>query len=378
MNENVKILIVDDEERLRESLKKMLEADGFLVETAEDGNAGLSALLDSSFDVAIVDLVMPKRDGMWLIGEINKKNIDVSVVVATGYGTVELVVKAMKKGAWDFIQKPVDYELMKVIVDKAAERRGAVRAQNDAEKRIKQQNEELKEVNDKLKELDKLKTDFLSMAVHELRTPLTVISCALEIARSEIADGNISGIDMHINNALEFSRNMNSIVNEMLDLNTIESGNLHGEITDNDLSEIVSSAAGGTKALLNKKGIALKVDTTELSKNVKCSKERVSQVVVNLIGNAVKFTPEGGEIAVSVREGDEGFITSVKDTGCGIAPEDLEHIFEEFFQVRRGSHCGAGLGLAICRKIIDGHGGRIWAESEPGRGTTISFSLPLK
>jgi len=167
MTESVKILIVDDEERLRESLKKMLEIDGFSVETAEDGKAGLDALVDSSFDVAIIDLVMPKRDGMWLIGEINKRKIDVSTVVATGYGTVELVVKAMKQGAWDFIQKPVDYELMKVIVDKAAERRRFVRAQNEAEKRIKEQNEELKEVNEKLKELDKLKTDFLSMAVHE-------------------------------------------------------------------------------------------------------------------------------------------------------------------------------------------------------------------
>ncbi len=377
MTKSVKILIVDDEERLRLSLKKMLKIDGFSVETAEDGKAGLNALLNSSFDVAIIDLVMPKRDGMWLIGEINKRKIDVSVVVATGYGTVELVVKAMKQGAWDFIQKPVDYELMKVIIYKAAENRNVVRVQNEAEKRIKEQNKELKEVNEKLKELDKLKTDFLSMAVHELRTPLTVISCALEIALSEIADKNISGIDMHVNNALEFSRNMNSIVNEMLDINTIESADLNGEITDNDLSQLVSAAATGTTPLLNKKGIDLKIDMPELSRNVKCSKGRINQVVVNLIGNAVKFTSEGGEIEVSVKEGDDSVVTSVRDSGCGISPENVEYIFDEFFQVKRGSHCGSGLGLAICRKIVDGHGGRIWAESEFGTGTTISFSLPI-
>ncbi|MDT8316462.1 MAG: ATP-binding protein [bacterium] len=377
MTENVKILIVDDEERLRESLKKMLVMDGFSVETAEDGKAGLSALLSSSFDVAIIDLVMPKHDGMWLIGEINKRNIDVSVVVATGYGTVELVVKAMKQGAWDFIQKPVDYELMRMVVGKAADRRSSVRAQHMAEKRIREQNLELKEVNEKLKELDKLKTDFLSMAVHELRTPLTVIICALEMVRVEIDDNNISGIDMHVSNALEFARNMGSIVSEMLDIYTIESGNLSGEMTKNNLSMLVSSAAKGTAPLLKKKGIDLKIDIPEMPGDIVCSEGRIRQVVVNLIGNAVKFTPDGGTIAVSVKEESGGGVTiSVKDNGCGILPENVDRIFDEFFQVNRGSEYGTGLGLAICRKIIDGHGGRIWAESEVDIGTTISFYLP--
>lgn len=377
MTESVKILIVDDEERLRESLKMMLEMDGFSVETAEDGKVGLNALLQSSFDVAIVDLVMPRRDGMWLLGEIKKKNIDVSVVVATGYGTVELVVKAMKQGACDFIQKPVDYELMKIILNKAAESRASVRAGKEAQVKIKKQNEELKEVNEKLKELDKLKTDFLSMAVHELRTPLTVITCALEIASSEIADKNISGSDMHVKNALEFAKNMNSIVNEMLDINTIESGNFHGEMTDNDLSKLVSSAAKGTTPLLNKKGIDLKIDALDLSRNVKCSKGRISQVIVNLIGNAVKFTSEGGVISVAVKEEHGAVTTSVKDSGCGISPENIEHIFDEFFQIEGNVNNGVGLGLAICKKIVDGHRGSIWAESEVGVGTTVSFSLPL-
>ena len=133
MSEKTRILIVDDEDRLRESLKKMLEMDGFLVEVAGNGKEGLNALLRSSFDVAIVDLVMPNRDGMWLLGEINKKDINVSVVVATGYGTIELVVKAMKQGAWDFIQKPVDYDLMKIIVDKAAEGKRCLRERKEAE-----------------------------------------------------------------------------------------------------------------------------------------------------------------------------------------------------------------------------------------------------
>ena len=377
MTKSVKILIVDDEERLRKSLKKMLEMDGFSVETAEDGKAGLNALVNSSFDVAIIDLVMPKRDGMWLMGEINKKNIDVSIVVATGYGTVELVVKAMKQGAWDFIQKPVDYELMKVIVEKAAERKRCVRAKNEAEIRIREQNEELKEANAKLMELDKLKTDFLSMAVHELRTPLTIITCGLEIISSELEEKSASELDIHINNVLGFAENMSSIVREMLDLNTIESGALKGEMDENDLSKVVKEAAEGTLPLLDKKNIDLKIDMPEISRGIECSKGRIRQVIVNLIGNAVKFTPVGGSIAVSVREDDDDMIASVKDTGCGISPDNVEHIFDEFFQVKRGDDRGVGLGLAICKKIVEGHGGRMWAESEIGIGTTISFSLPL-
>ena len=180
MNSSGRILVVDDEILLRESLGEMLEMDGFSVSMAGNGQEGLDSLLASPFDVAVVDIIMPGTDGMWLMDKIKRADIDVGVIVATGYGSVDLAVKAMKMGAWDFIQKPADYELMKMVVERSMERISLLREKRNAEEKILKQNQQLTEANIKLKELDKLKNSFLSKAVHELRSPLTVMTCSAE------------------------------------------------------------------------------------------------------------------------------------------------------------------------------------------------------
>ena len=376
MVEQGRVLIVDDEERLRDSLKKMLVMDGFSAETAENGEDGLNSLIQSSYDIAIIDLVMPKRDGMWLINEIKDRGIDVGMIIASGYGTVDLVVRAMKLGAWDFIQKPVEYDLMKMIVKRSIERARLLREKRDAQIQIKRQNEELKRANDKLLELDKLKTNFLSKAVHELRTPLTVITCGLELVKSELEIKGIGDLGVNLDSTIEMTKSMTHIVNDMLDLNMIESGDVDLHMEQGSFPQAISEAVSDTEPLLKKKRINLKTNIIKDGCDINFSKGRIRQVIVNLIGNAVKFTPEEGTLTVSVSEENGYVVTSVKDTGCGIPAEHIESIFEEFYQVKGNEKRGAGLGLAICRKIIEAHNGKIWGESEINKGTTISFSLP--
>lgn len=376
MVEQGRVLIVDDEERLRDSLKKMLVMDGFSAETAENGEDGLNSLIKSSYDIAIIDLVMPKKDGMWLINEINARGIDVGMIIASGYGTVDLVVRAMKLGAWDFIQKPVEYDLMKMIVQRSVERARLTREKREAQKQIKRQNEELKRANDKLRELDRLKTNFLSKAVHELRTPLTVITCGLELIKSELEVKGIDDSAINLDSTIDMTRSMTEIVNDMLDLNMIESGDIDLHMEEGSLSQAIIEAVSDTEPLLRKKGINLETSILNNDAYVSFSRGRIRQVMVNLIGNAVKFTPEKGTITVSVKEKDDCMVASVSDTGCGIPSEHIENIFDEFYQVKGNEKRGAGLGLAICRKIVEAHNGKIWGESEVNKGTTILFSIP--
>lgn len=376
MTDDSKILIVDDEERLRISLGKMLSLDGFAVSTASDGQEGLDSLMDNPCDLVIVDLVMPGRDGMWLIREIKERKIDVGIIVATGYGTVDLAVNAMKLGAWDFIQKPVDYDLMKMVAERALERVRLVRDKAEAEKRIKLQNEELKKINKKLKDLDKLKTNFLSKAVHELRSPLTVIACGLEIVREELEERGDAEMQQYLEHAIAFTNSMVKIVNDMLDINMIVSGKIHLERVKGDFVSVVKGTAEGILPFFRKEGLVLEINIPERMIEAEFSRDRIMQVLTNLLSNAAKFTTEGGKVIVSVDDGADDIVCSVHDTGQGIPAEDLDSVFEEFFQVKRGDKRGAGLGLSICKKIIESHGGRIWVESELGKGTTFYFSIP--
>ncbi|MDH3974397.1 MAG: ATP-binding protein [Deltaproteobacteria bacterium] len=376
MVEQGRVLIVDDEERLRNSLKKMLVMDGFTAETAENGEEGLNSLIKSPYDIAIIDLVMPKRDGMWLINEINDRGIDVGMIIASGYGTVDLVVRAMKLGAWDFIQKPVEYDLMKMIVQRSVERARLMREKREAQIQIKRQNEELKKANDKLRELDKLKTNFLSKAVHELRTPLTVITCGLELIKSELEVKGIDDSATNLDSTIDMTKSMTEIVNDMLDLNMIESGDIDLHMEEGSLSQVIHEAVGDTEPLLKKHDINLETDIKNGGTCINFSRGRIRQVMINLIGNAVKFTPEKGTITVSFKEEGDCMVASVKDTGCGIPSKHIESIFDEFYQVKGNQKRGAGLGLAICKKIIGAHKGKIWGESKVNKGTTISFSIP--
>ncbi len=379
MGECGKILVVDDEERLRESLKKMLVMDGFSVSTAGSGKEGIDVLMSGPHDIAIVDLIMPGTDGMWLIDEIARQGLDIGIIVVTGFGTVDHAVRAMKLGAWDFIQKPIEYELLNMVVKRAMEKVRLLREKRAAEERIRLQNEALIRTNRKLKELDKLKANFLSKAVHELRSPLTVIGCTLELVREDLEKKGPPELLTQLDHAITFANNMANTVNEMLDINMIVSGKIKIDMKWDDIADVVRGAAEGTTFLVRKNGLRLEFDIPESRVEIDFSKNRIEQVMINLIGNAVKFTPPGGVIKVSLVDEKERVVVSVSDTGIGIPPENLSSVFDEFFQVRKGdSKKGAGLGLSICKKIIEAHKGEIWVESEEGKGSTFFFSIPKR
>lgn len=232
----------------------------------------------------------------------------------------------------------------------------------------------------KLKQVEKLQQDFIATMTHELRSPLTSIKAALEILSREAAKEDSShGI---LNTAIRNTERLNSIITDILDFSKLQSGKLVFHQESASAGEIAAEAAESMKAWANSKGVNLNVKTEPGIQRIYADKRRTIQVLINLISNAIKFTPQGGSIEVSAdagRESLDGFtFFSVKDNGCGISKEDQVKVFEKFVQVASGEKVGGtGLGLAITKAMVVMQSGRITLESEPGRGSTFRVGMPV-
>ena len=237
----------------------------------------------------------------------------------------------------------------------------------------------LKAANERLKELDRLKDDFISTVTHELRTPLTSIRAFSEILHD---NPDIAEAERHrfLGLIIKESERLTRLINQVLDLAKLEAGMAEWQTAELDLGEIIADAVSATSQLFKSRGVTVEVQAAAGLPKVLADRDRVMQVMLNLLSNAVKFCPEGtGRVALRLSQEGGDVRLDVSDNGVGIGREHLGVIFEKFRQVGdtlTEKPAGTGLGLAICRQIIDHLGGRLWAESEPGRGSVFTFTLP--
>ena len=239
---------------------------------------------------------------------------------------------------------------------------------------------ERKEAEEKIKETMAIKSEFISMASHELRTPLTAIKEGIRLViqeqTGELNDEQKEFLEIVERNVVRLAR----LINDILDFQKLESGRLDVDIQENDMNEIVEEIKETMTSLSNEKGLNLITELDGTIPRIKFDRDKITQVLTNIVNNAITFT-EQGSVTISTNKGDNVIEVSVSDTGPGIKKEDLPKLFNEFEQLARGSERktgGSGLGLAISRKIIKKHNAKIWAESEPGKGTTFHFVLPIK
>lgn len=241
-------------------------------------------------------------------------------------------------------------------------------------------NRQLGEANKRLREVDELKSNFLSTVSHELRTPLTSIKAFAEILldnRGEDLETQIRFLNI-INDE---SERLSRLIGDLLDLSKIESGVMKWKFEALDIRETVRKSLEAISSLAAKKNIMIRTDFPETCPSVEGDPDRLVQVVTNLLSNAVKFTDEGGHIDVGGKSTADGLRVFVRDDGIGIPPEHLGKVFEKFLQVdtaaarQRGG--GTGLGLAICKEIVEYHKGKVWLESELGKGSTFFFTIPF-
>jgi signal transduction histidine kinase len=241
-----------------------------------------------------------------------------------------------------------------------------------------------REIEDKSQELEaasRHKSEFLANMSHELRTPLNAILGFSEVlAERMFGDVNEKQAE-YLQDILASGRHLLSLINDILDLSKVEAGRLELEVTRFHLPTAVDSAATLVRERANRHGITLDVIVDPELGDVLADERKLRQILLNLLSNAVKFTPEGGRVSVSAAPGDGVIEIAVSDTGIGIAPEDQAAVFEEFRQVGRDSarkQEGTGLGLALTKKFVELHGGRISVRSEPDKGSTFTVTIPVR
>ncbi|MCX6355759.1 MAG: PAS domain-containing sensor histidine kinase [Candidatus Aureabacteria bacterium] len=222
----------------------------------------------------------------------------------------------------------------------------------------------------------KAKSDFTGMVSHELRTPLAAIKEGVSVVLDKI----VGSINDEQKKYLEITQKnvdrLHRLINGILDFQKLESGKMEFKMADNDMNEIVTDIQSTMMILFRKKGLVFELQLCDNLPQVKFDRDKIIQVLTNLTNNALKCTDKGG-ITIGTRRGDNFIQVMVKDTGIGIKKENMQKLFKEFTQLQRKVG-GTGLGLSICRKLIEAHKGRIWAESEFGRGTAFYFTLPIE
>jgi signal transduction histidine kinase len=240
-----------------------------------------------------------------------------------------------------------------------------------------------REVADKsrlLEAANQHKSEFLANMSHELRTPLNAILGFSEVLTQRMFGELNEKQAEYVTDISDSGRHLLSLINDILDLSKIEAGRMELELTDFDLPTAIDNALTLVRERAMRRDITLQKTFDARVGQVRADERKIRQVVLNLLSNAIKFTPEGGRIEVQVVPGEGSVEVGVRDTGVGIAPEDQEAVFEEFRQVGAAAKKaeGTGLGLALSRKFVELHGGRIWVQSEVGRGSTFTFRLPVR
>ena len=242
-------------------------------------------------------------------------------------------------------------------------------------------NEELEIVNERLRELDQLKSTFVSIVSHELRTPMTSIKGYVENMLHGLT-GRLTEKQFSYLSRVKYNvERVTRMINDLLDISRIEAGRVELALRPVSLLELVTEVFESLQTLAGEKSVTLEACHADLLPIIRGDRDKLHQILTNLIQNAIKFTPTGGAIQVESLVQDDEFVqVSVADTGCGIQPEELAKVFEKFY---RGESAptdarGAGLGLAIVKSLVELHGGHIWVESAPGAGSRFSFTLPIE
>jgi two-component system, NtrC family, sensor kinase len=241
-----------------------------------------------------------------------------------------------------------------------------------------------KEIQDKSRQIEvanKHKSEFLAHMSHELRTPLNAIIGFSEALIARMFGEVNAKQDEYLNDIHSSGQHLLSLINDILDLSKVEAGRMELELSEFHLPSALQNAMTLVRERAQNHGIVLELRVDEKLSQIRADERKVKQIALNLLSNAVKFTPDGGRVEVDAHLNDEAVEVSVKDTGAGIAPEDRASLFEEFRQVgrhRASTQEGTGLGLALTRRFVELHGGKIRVESAPGKGSTFTFTLPLR
>jgi two-component system sensor histidine kinase/response regulator len=355
------ILVVDDDAFIRELCEKTLK--GYRVFQAGTCRDALNIYEQHTIDLILTDVMMPGCTGLDLLRHVKVLDPTAVVIIMTGFVEKEVILGALKEGADDFINKPLNLLQMKTAIEKTL-----------ARKRLK---EELAN----LKKLDHLKSIFLSLISHKFRTPITAISLFLQDIQHGVYDMNDPTFSQNVRMINDETLYLSRMVSDLLAFSQVMEGSeavLQREPCD--LNLIVASLLQESQEACNKPGIETEYQDVPLPL-LNLDRKKITFSLQQIIENAYKFSGDEGLVSIALHNGSDNVRVIVSDTGAGIPLDEIPKVFEKFYQIdpgNTGQVRGFGLGLFYAREFIRLHGGGINMDSQPGQGVTVTVSLPLQ
>lgn len=366
------ILIVDDTPENLISLKKVLEAHNFEVDTASSGEEALKKVLRNEYVLIILDVQMPGMDGFEVAEAISgySKARETAIIFLSAANTeLRFIAKGYSSGGLDYITKPVDMDILLLKV------KTFYRIYEQSRKLIEIQKALLDEIEFRKKAENK-KDEFISIASHELKTPLTSVKGYMQLLDRSIDKGDVTTVKRHLQKAQTQLEKLNELIADLLDISKIESGKLKfnkknfimDELLDG-VMEIIQQSNPEFKIIKNG-SVAIPVYGDEM---------RIEQVIINFMTNAIKYSPGTNEIQINLLNENGRLYVGVRDFGIGIDEKQQQSVFEKFFRVEETAiqFQGLGIGLYISAEIIRRHGGEVGVKSTPGEGSEFYFYIPL-
>ena len=362
MTNQKKILIIDDEEIVRDSCIHILAKRNYEIRTAENGEKGLEILKDFQPDLALVDLKMPGLSGYEVLDLIHKYDSSIVTIVITGFATVDAAVESMKKGTYDFLPKPFKPDELRLIVQRGLERRELVL-----------------ETITLRKEKELLREHFAAIVSHELKSPLGAVQQNLFVLADDLAEKLTEEQKTKIERLQTRIRDMVTMINTWLRVISVDINKIREDFKPTSIETVVDKAVGSIETHAVRKDIGIKPTLSASLPLVSGNEGTLVEALTNILNNAVKYSRVGGEIDITTAEENGSVIITVTDNGVGIAEEDLPHIFEDFYsgKSRPEGERSSGVGLAITKRIIEAHDGTISLKSALGKGSSFSIQLPV-
>ena len=361
MAERPRILIIDDEDVVLDSCQLVFEGEDYEVVTARDGTAGLERAAELRPDLILVDLMMPGISGFEVLGKLREIDPTLVAIVITGYSTVNSAVEAMKQGAFDFLPKPFTPDELRMITRRGLEKRRLVL-----------------EAIALRRERELLRENFAAIISHELRSPLAAVQQNLFGLAAELEDQLTDAQKERFARLKGRLGDLIGMVQTWLKAVSVSVDKIRESFAPVDLPPVIAQAVETVQPHATRKEMTVTAEVAGPLPAVLGDAGTLTEALVNLIGNAVKYTPAGGRVTVRARAEAGQVVLEVADDGVGIAAEDLPHLFGDFYRARSsaGSESGAGLGLALTKRIVEAHAGTVAVASTVGKGTTFTIRLP--
>ena len=376
----IKVLLVDF------NYKNIARIKGFLSKTEgvsydivwpQIGENILQKAEEGKFDVILLSYDILGLNGLEILVDLQYKELSGPVIMMADDKDKDFATQAMREGAYDYVIREEGFEEgLSTIMHNAMSAFHALKERERLQKEIAAKKIELEAANKKLQQLDRIKSDFVSNVAHEFRTPLMIIKGNVDLVNKG-GLGNVAPAQKEmLDGAISIVNRLSRLVNDLLDISKIESGKMELKKEPVEINEIIEENLVVFDKTIKDKRHKLQKDFAKDLPKIEVDKDKVTQVFVNLLSNAIKYSPEAGMITIKTVNLEKEIMVEISDTGEGVAPDNLDKIFDKFTRVTAEKKEGTGLGLPIAKDIVNLHKGRMWVKSELGKGSQFYFTLP--